>query len=129
MAYRCPTAKPIGNAKLEGYQLLFRGGQRNAVATIEKSKGFGVPVLLWEITPSDEAALDRYEAFPHLYGKKMMKVTFGEKLQKVMVYTMNEGRALGSPSQYYYDVIKHGYRSAGFDLEILKQAVKYSIEG
>jgi hypothetical protein len=86
MRHRCPTAKPIGNATLEGYQLLFRGGRRGAVVTVEKKKGSSVPALLWKITPTDEAVLDRYEGFPYLYRKETVKVRFGAKLQKVMVY-------------------------------------------
>ena len=66
MAYRCPTAKVLGSAKLTGYRLLFRGGNGGAVATIEKQKGESVPVMLWRIMPNDEKALDRYEGYPHL---------------------------------------------------------------
>ena len=61
MANRCPTAKVVGNSKINGYRLLFRGAHAGAVATIEPFKGESVPVLAWEITPADEAALDRYE--------------------------------------------------------------------
>ena len=52
--FRCSTAKVIGSAILEDYKMVFRGAQRSGVATIEKCKGFKVPVLIWEITPSDE---------------------------------------------------------------------------
>ena len=57
MAHRCPTAKPVGPVVLKDYQLLFRGGHGSAVATVEPFKGKTVPCLLWEITPTDEAAL------------------------------------------------------------------------
>ncbi len=127
MQRRCPTANTIGNAALEGYQLLFRGGDNNAVATVEKKKGYSVPVLVWEITPTDEDSLDRYEGYPFLYRKETVKVRFDGKLVAAMVYIMNDGRALGSPSQYYYDVIKRGYKTAGFDSNFLKQAVRDSV--
>jgi gamma-glutamylcyclotransferase (GGCT)/AIG2-like uncharacterized protein YtfP len=126
MAGRCPTAKVLGSAKLMGYRLLFRGNGGGAVATVEKEKGGGVPALLWQITPRDEAALDRYEGYPWLYRKETVKVRFKGKWIEAMVYIMNEGRPLGAPSRYYYDVIRQGYLDAGFDLAILGKAVRDS---
>jgi gamma-glutamylcyclotransferase (GGCT)/AIG2-like uncharacterized protein YtfP len=124
MANRCPMAKMAGTATLENYQLLFRGGHANAVATIEPKQGGGVPVMLWDITPADEAALDRYEGWPILYRKEKVHVTLNGKQVTAMVYIMNEGRPLGTPSCYYYNVILQGYQSAGFDVNVLKQAVQ-----
>jgi len=128
MAHRCPTAKPVGPVVLKDYQLLFRGGHGGAVATVEPFKGKSVPCLLWEITPADEAALDRYEGFPFLYRKENIKVQLGKKNIETMVYIMNEGRPLGTPSCYYYSVILDGYKSAGLDTVTLKQAVQDSME-
>lgn len=126
MLARCPTAKIAGAATLEDYRLLFRGGHSNAVVTVEPQEGGNIPVLLWEITPADEAALDRYEGWPYLYRKETVTVTLNEKPIEAMVYIMNEGRSLGKPSCYYYNIILQGYCSAGFDVEILKQAVRDS---
>jgi hypothetical protein len=56
MKYRCPTAKVVGTAMLENWRLIF-----NNVASVERSKGDRVPVLVWEIQPLDEKALDAYE--------------------------------------------------------------------
>jgi hypothetical protein len=41
---------------------------------------------------------------------------------------MNENRPLGLPSCYYYSVILEGYKAAGFDIDILRQAVSDSTE-
>ena len=128
MAQRCPTAKVLGGAKLTGYQLLFRGGGGGAVATVEKEKNGSVPVLLWEITPRDEAALDRYEGYPRLYRKETVEVKVNGKAVKAMVYIMNEGRPLGQPSCYYYSTILEGYMDAGFDVDILRRAAAESVE-
>jgi gamma-glutamylcyclotransferase (GGCT)/AIG2-like uncharacterized protein YtfP len=128
MAHRCPTAKVVGKAEINNMQLLFRGPHDGAVATIEPRKGSAVPVLVWEITPEDEAALDRYEGFPLLYRKETVNVKQGGKAIKAMVYIMNEGRPLGKPGCYYYSIIYEGYISAGFDTEILKKAVADSME-
>lgn len=128
MADRCPTAKVLGKAELKNYQLLFRGSNAGAVATIEPKKKGSVPVLLWEITPADEAALDRYEGWPFLYRKENVKVRFNSKTVTAMVYIMNDGRPLGRPSCYYYNTILQGYIEAGFDVETLRKAVDDSVE-
>jgi hypothetical protein len=128
MSYRCPTALVVSNAKLEGYQLLFRGGNGGAVATVEKRENAFVPVLVWELEPDDELALDRYEGYPSFYRKVMVKINFDGKWHKVMAYIMNDGHPFGMPSQYYYNTILQGYKSAGLDVNILNKAVKISAE-
>lgn len=128
MAYRCPTAKVVGTTVLEGYQLLFRGSYGSAVATIEPRTEGRVPVVLWEITTADEASLDHYEGWPFLYRKENLDVRLEEKTISAMVYIMNEGKPSGLPSCYYYSTILQGYITHGFDVELLRKAVKESTE-
>lgn len=128
MADRCPTAHVAGVSVMEGWQLLFRGAHVGAVATVEPCEGGNVPVLVWEITPDDEAALDRYEGWPFLYRKETVEVKLCGKTVKAMIYIMNEGRPLGQPSCYYYTTILEGYRDADFDVNVLKQAVEDSMD-
>jgi gamma-glutamylcyclotransferase (GGCT)/AIG2-like uncharacterized protein YtfP len=122
MEYRCPTAKVVGASELRGYRLTFRGGRYGAVANVEPHVGGAVPVLVWAITPADEAALDRYEGFPTLYRKETVRFELDGKPVDAMVYVMNEGKPLGQPNPYYYSVIREGYAEAGFDLEYLRRA-------
>ena len=77
MERRCPTAKVVGTSEIKNYELLFRG-----VATVEPKEGASVPILLWKIETLDEAALDRYEGWPHLYRKEMMDVELEGKLTR-----------------------------------------------
>jgi len=125
MRHRCPYAVPFGVATLLNYRLLFRGGGRSAVATVEPFVGGSVPVLLWEITPRDEEALDHYEGWPRLYRKETITVELGGKPVEAMVYIMN-GHPLGQPSPYYLAAIKEGYASAGFDPAVLDEALAVS---
>ena len=127
MAYRCPTAKVVGTSEIKDYELLFRGGQRSSVATVESLKGSSVPVLLWKLKERDLRALDRYEGYPQFYRKEILDVELKGKPVSAMVYIMNDGHQLGSPSDYYLNTILEGYKSAGFDTEILDQAVEKSI--
>lgn len=123
MKVRCPYATLVGNAALHGYQLLFRGGDGGSVATVEPKEGSVVPVLIWEITPRCEDALDRYEGWPRLYRKETVAVEFGGKLVETMVYIMNGNYPLGSPSQGYLNTIVEGYETAGFDQQVLIEAL------
>ena len=126
MAFRCPSARVVGTSTLQGWRLLFRGGNRGAVATIEPFKGGSVPVLVWEITPACEKALDRYEGFPHFYDKEYIKMRLNDKPVYAMVYIMTDGKMIGLPSASYYNTILEGYNVVGFKDDTLKLARDYS---
>ena len=124
MAKHCPTAKPIGTTELKNFKLAFRGGNACALATIEKAKGCSVPALLWEITPQDEAAFDRWIGAPELYRKATIKVRRDGTLVDALIYILNSGKPQNKPSAFYYSTLLEGYRAAGFDADILKAAVQ-----
>lgn len=122
MKLRCPTAKVVGTAFLRNWQLVFR-----SVASIERQLGRKVPVLVWEIQPEDEKALDRYEGYPNLYRKETLRITVNKKQVTVMVYIMNDEHTISPPSQFYYNTILEGYKSAGFDDTVLRIAAANSM--
>ena len=124
MAKHCPTAKLIGSAVLKNYGLSFRGSKAGALATIEKAKGGSVPALLWEISPQDEAALDRWIGVPELYRKTAIKVRRDGTLADALIYILNSGKPQNKPSAFYYSTLLEGYIAAGFDTTILKSAVQ-----
>lgn len=126
MKYRCPTATVVGKSELVGYKLIFKGAPTNAYATIEESTHDIVPVLIWELKSQDEKALDRYEGYPTFYYKKNIGVEVEGTQVEAMVYIMNEKNQLGIPSPRYYDVIRTGYKTAGFDESILENAFNRS---
>ena len=66
MAHRCPQAELLGKGTMKG-RLLFKGSQTGSYATIERMRGYTVPVLLWQISKADEGRLDIYEGFPDFY--------------------------------------------------------------
>jgi hypothetical protein len=127
MSFRCPTAKIVGASEIKDYELLFRGGNHGSVATVEPFKGGHVPILLWLLRENDLKTLDQYEGFPHFYRKEILDVELECKPIPAMVYIMNDGHLLGSPSDFYLNTIMEGYKSAGFDTDILDQAVEKSI--
>ena len=123
MAKHCPTAKLICTTELKNYRLAFRGSRAGALATIEKAKGGIVPALLWEISPQDELALDRWIGVPELYRKATIKVRRDGALVETLIYILICGKPQNKPSAFYYSTLLEGYRAAGFDAEILKAAV------
>lgn len=122
MSVRCPDAKPVGKAMLKGWQLTFRG-----VATLEPKVDAETPVGVWEITPKDESALDRYEGYPRLYRKETAEIILkGEKVS-VMLYLMNDGLP-SMPTKWYLDAIAQGYEDIGLDTVHLTNALEYTKE-
>ena len=126
MKYRCPTATVVGKSELVGYRLIFKGAPTNAYATIEESTHDTVPVLIWELKPQDEKALDRYEGYPTFYYKKDITVEVEGTQVEAMVYIMNEKAQIGMPSLSYYEIIRTGYKNAGFDVSVLEEALNIS---
>ena len=123
MKQRCPTAKVVGTAEIEDYELLFRGSKTGAYATIEPCEGSRVPVMIWSVKPKDEMALDRYEGYPRFYDKEAMDLKVDGKIVSAYVYVMTEGLRLGIPSDLYMKTIEEGYETAGFDTKVLETAL------
>lgn len=132
MRMRCPRARIIGTSVIEDYQLLFKGSKTGSYLTIEPMEGAKVPVVIWEVTETDEKALDRYEGYPNFYYKKEMTLDIkGIRTGKVrrrdaFVYIMHEERELGIPSWYYVNTCLDGYRAFGFDEKYLFDAIRIS---
>lgn len=132
MGMRCPGARIIGTSVIEDYQLLFKGSKTGYYLTIEPKDGAEVPVAVWEVTETDEKALDHYEGYPNLYYKKEMTLDIkdikAKKVgrQEVFAYIMHEEQELGVPSCYYMNTCLDGYRAFGFDEKYLFDAVRIS---
>ncbi len=124
MSKRCPNARIIGVGVLQNYRLTFRGFSRG-VANVESKPGRTVPIVLWEITPACEKALDLYEGFPRLYVKREVYVVTDEGIVKAMVYVMAKQyeASPANPSRYYLEIILQGYLDHKIPLKALKKAV------
>lgn len=135
MRRRCPSARVIGTAELQGYELLFKGSRTGSYLTIEKKEGSTVPVAAWEVKTEDEEALDRYEGFPAFYYKAELTLSIkgivsGKiRNRKCFVYIMHEDRPLGIPSDFYMDTCREGYQDFGFDEKVLADAFERSRKG
>tara|TARA_R100000988_G_scaffold95683_1_gene62084 strand:- start:74 stop:508 length:435 start_codon:yes stop_codon:yes gene_type:complete len=110
MALRSPTAKALGSAYFPNWRLVFRG-----VADIEEGDEQDLlPVGIWSIEESDEAALDRYEGVSSGLYRKV-------EINGMLTYRMNQS-GIHSPSSYYFDTILNGYRDFSLDTSELYNA-------
>lgn len=129
MKTRCPKARLVGTASLENHILYFRGSLTGSYLTIEPKIGAIVPVAVWEVTLSDEKALDRYEGYPSFYYKQdyTLQVTSMDKTKKTTLdcfaYVMRLDRPIGIPSNYYVYTCLEGYEYFGFEKRILLNTV------
>ena len=126
MAFRCPTAKPIAKAWLHDHRLVFKGYSRNAHATVIPEKGQDVPLVIWEITARDEAALDRYEGVAGgYYTREHVQVEVAGEMKEVLIYIMTP-QDFGTPSYHYFSTVRDGYEDFNFPVDVLNDALKYS---
>jgi hypothetical protein len=73
MAERCPHSPQRGTGWLEGWRLTFGGediGWEGALATVVEDAAERVFVALYELSESDEAALDRWDGASIGYYRK-----------------------------------------------------------
>ncbi len=112
MSIRCPKARALEKYILSGYVLEFR-----RVANIKKTSNLRdkIGCGIWQITKRCEIALDIYEGYPSLYGKKIIKLDDG---REVMTYFMNSG-SIGPPSEEYLKIIEEGYKHFGLPNNLL----------
>lgn len=125
MLQLCPNARVVTSYYLTGYRLQFKGEGTRVYATVEETfqKEDVVPMLLWQISPKDELALDCYEDYPNLYRKAYIPVMVENKCYEALIYMMNSD-CFGLPSAQYYNLLEKAYMLNGFDLSILTSALK-----
>ena len=123
MAYRCPTAIPMGKAILPGYRFEFK-----SFATIVPSPKEQVEGVLWTITDTDESALDVLEGYPEFYDKKNVSVIHDEMDYIAMTYIMGPREQGYAPSDGYYSMVSEGYQTFGLSQRQLLDAKNRSIK-
>ncbi len=123
MAARCPSATIYSAGQLNNWELLYRGRNGNAHATIARKKGSSVPVLVWSIEPSDERDLDIYEGYPRYYFKQNVMVDIGTQKKKAMVYIMDLHQKAARPSYTYVETIRQGYVDNNLDMAYLEASL------
>ena len=132
MRMRCPHATILGTANLKDWELLFKGSRTGSYLTIEECENGTVPVVIWEVTAADEAALDRYEGFPTFYYKRDIRLQYKgirtgrRRTVTAFAYIMHEDRQIGMPTIRYVKTCLEGYRAFRFDENTLYEAIEKS---
>jgi len=107
MQRRCPGARAIGAARLDGYRF-FVG--IDGWGSVRPSPGDKVHGVLWRLTPRDVAALHAYELLHKgLYDVRRLGVRNGARLVPAMIYLLRR-RAPGRPKPGYVEMISAAAR-------------------
>ena len=126
MRRRCPSARLVGAAILDGYRLGFAGRSASwggGVATVVRDREGRVPGLVWAVSADDLERLDRCEGHPFAYRRKRLLVDTGEaRRRRVHVYVKNDAEQ-ALPTEAYLGVIWRAYRRHGFDEQGLSLAL------
>ena len=108
MARRCPGARAVGPAVLEGHKF-FVG--IDGWGSVKPSAGDSVHGVLWRLTPRDVAALHAYELLHQgLYDVRYLPVRLGARRVPAMIYLLRR-RKPGRPKPGYVEMIAAAARA------------------
>ncbi len=116
MARRCPHSPQRGTGWIEGWRIAFGGEDLawdGALATVVESAGDHVFVVLYELSDSDEAELDRWDgATLGFYRKLKVRVSTLDGDVLAWVYVLNDYEG-GLPSARYLGIMADAAEVAG----------------
>jgi gamma-glutamylcyclotransferase (GGCT)/AIG2-like uncharacterized protein YtfP len=114
MAERCPHSPRRGTGWLPGWRITFGGeGWDGPLPTLVEDPGQQVFVALYDVTPSDEAALDQWEsASTGLYRKVRVRVATLDGEQTAWAYVLNDFEG-GLPSAMTLGIMADAAEAAG----------------
>jgi len=108
MARRCPSARALGPATLEGYAF-FIG--IDGWGSVKPMPGAIVHGVLWRLTPRDLAALHAYELLHQgLYEVRYLPARVAGHRLRAMVYLLRR-RGIGRPKPGYVEMIAAAART------------------
>ncbi len=127
MRARCPSARLLGAAMLDGYRLGFAGQSAawggGGVATVVRDREAHVPGLLWALTDEDLDRLDRFEGHPVAYERRRLLVTLPEGDRRRAHVYVKDPTERATPTEAYFGVLWRAYRKHGFDELALAMAL------
>lgn len=117
MAQRCPHSPQRGTGWLVGWRLTFGGeGWDGALPTVVEAPDAGeehVFVAVYDVTPTDESALDEWESTQNgLYRKVRVRVETMDGLQPAWVYVLDDFEG-GTPSARTLGILADAAEAAG----------------
>ena len=123
MLLRAPHSPHRGTGWLRGWRLTFGGeeiGWEGAVATLAEDAGHSVFVSIYDLTATDEAALDQWEGVTtDLYRKIRVRVETLDGSPLCYIYVLNSFEG-GMPSARYLEIMVNAAREAGAPEDYIK---------
>ncbi len=108
MQRRCPGARAVGSARLDGYAF-FIG--IDGWGSVKPTAGGSVHGVLWRLTPRDIAALHTYElVHARPYDVRYLPVRSGAQFVPAMIYLLRRC-ATGRPKSGYVEMIAAAARA------------------
>lgn len=113
MTARCPTARPLGPAMVEGWELCFRrpsrrwGGHAADIRPAPAAVTWGV---LWALGRQEWTVLDRYEA---AYRRVSVEVRGPDGPEPAVTYVVDEPEPGGAPVSAYLEAMRDGAAEHG----------------
>src|SRR5262245_51388209 len=102
MAARCPGARALGPATLEGWRFLII---RDGYASVTPAPGVTVHGVAWRLSLRDLAALNAYESLAAgLYVRRTLPVSIGARSVPALVYVAPR-RGEGRPRPGYQELV------------------------
>ncbi len=123
LAKAFPEVKILGYTYLNNYALEFVGYDGHAIATLSKKRGAKTPVAVWDFPEELRYTIANYEPFPYLYKKKKVSVKIGKNKLYGYIYLNKQKLRHGKPSEDYLQVLRDGYKEAGFDEKLIDTAL------
>lgn len=124
MTARCPGARAIGPARLDGHAF-FIGV--DGWGSVRRAPGKTVHGVLWRLTPRDLAALHAYELLhKEIYLVRYLPVRVGSRTALAMVYLLRRAVA-GRPKPGYAEMCAAAARSWGLPERHARVIARWSI--
>lgn len=109
MRKRCPQSKKVGVARLRGYRWIISA---RGYANVVESQSDEVEGVLFELSPSDEDSLDRYEGVASGSYRKADLPVLHECREVVALVYLDPVTAEGTPKKEYIQRINSGLADA-----------------
>ena len=122
MKQRCPAAISMGSAAL--YDWDFRFAYHADVVPMLGTKTVGV---LWELTDTCLASLDRLESYPVYYDRKLLPILHHGRTYQAWVYFMQPGSRTAPPGTSYWNCLLEGYTEHDVSRRQLHRAMNAAI--
>lgn len=125
MAKRCPGAKALGRAILDGYRFVITS---DGYASVTPARGCAVHGVVWRLTPRDLAALNSFESLSSgLYRSVPMPVLLGNARVRATVYVGRAGE--GKPKPGYLETIMDAARGWRLPAEYIEGLERWRASG